>query len=203
AIDNYRPYLKRTKKKDATLRARIGNLEARLKASTPKPVHRPVHKPADKPTDKPADKPDEPGVAKPGVTPPVVSEPEDPKSSGGGGWMKIAGWSLVGVGGASIVTSFIFGAAAAGKASTVEEAYATAGYDWSAIQGFEADGKSFEGGQIVTLIVGIIAAGAGTTLLFLAPSGSAETEEAAPTTSAQVTPLIGGNILGLSTRFSF
>jgi predicted metal-binding membrane protein len=110
--------------------------------------------------------------------------------------MTWTGWSLVGVGAASLVTGIILGARAQSKAGAVEDAYALGAYDWSAIKPFEDDGKALQTGQIITLVVGGIAATGGAVLLLLAPSAERKT-------SASISPIISADTVGLAGSVRF
>ena len=193
AIEHYERYLRDTGLADSNLSARVENLKKRLEASrarptpapTPPPPGRPVNTPTPAPTPDPASTPS--------------ADPSDLSTATGtdrpSNWMKWTGWGLVGVGGASIVTSVITGVLAKRKSDAVERYHADANRDWSQVDGeLGSSGRSLEAAQIVTLIVGIAAASGGTALLLLAPKQRQ---------TARIAPLLGPDVAGLSTRFSF
>ena len=203
AIDHYTRFMRDTGRKDANLRARIRNLKRRLKRrrqrEQPKALAPPPPPPKAQPkrsepkpaprvsSTSPQAKPPQTNLAEPG--------PSTANAEQRWGLRQWAGWGLVGLGGASVVTSVILGVLAKRKADRIEEAYAVGRYDWSAIQHFESSGEALEVGQIVFLALGIAATAGGTACLLFWPNA-----ERAP---AAISPLAGPDHVGVMGRFSF
>jgi tetratricopeptide (TPR) repeat protein len=201
AIEHYKLYLKKTGKTDATIEARIRNLEARLKANTPvkkDPVKDPVKKDPVKKDPLKKDPLKDPVKKDPATTPP-------PKTSTGFNWMKWTGWGLIGVGAGMLAMGIAFGVRATKRASQVEDAYAR-GDEWADVKDFADTGKTFETIGIIGIVVGIVAAGGGTALLLLAPtdeSKSAAARRRRLARRAHIAPIITGNTVGLGGGFTF
>ncbi|PID38316.1 MAG: hypothetical protein CSB49_06240 [Proteobacteria bacterium] len=222
AIEHYRLYLKKTGKNDATVNARIRNLEARLTAATPKdPLEKkdPLKKkdPLDKkkdPLKKGAlDKKDslnkdslnKDSLNKDSLNKGAITS--TPAKSGGFNWMKWTGWGLIGVGAGMLAMGVAFSARASKRASQVEDAYAR-GDDWADVKDFADKGKTFEAIGIVGIVVGIVAAGGGTALLLLAPSDEPESAAARRRRRhgahrAHISPILTGNTVGIGGGFTF
>lgn len=174
AIRYYEEYLQTDPKNAATVNARINNLKRRMEHEkpteappppppkpTPEPVPESVPEPVPEPkpqpiVQKPADVDKEPAAT-------VVKTTDEPARSRPLRW---AGWITLGVGGASLVTSVVLGALAAGKASELEDANAE-GREWSEVKHLKDDGDTLAGGQILTAIVGGAAMITGAVLLYL------------------------------------
>jgi len=162
AIERYEEYLKKTPdaKGRATLEERIQNLRRRVKARQPGPVPTPAA-PTPPPAKTPAPPPEE-TVAPDGIeAAPVVV-----KSSSGSSPWRIAGWTAVGVGAASLVTAGILGALALSKTGEYEEAYEQHKPYSDARQTLDS-AESLERGSFIALGVGLAAAAAGTLILLL------------------------------------
>jgi tetratricopeptide (TPR) repeat protein len=181
AITFYRKYLDATGKKDPNTEARIKNLEARIEASRPKPPE-----PTSEPTSAPVARP------VPVVPPPRTDEPTGPRR--GVGWMTITGWTLIGVGAASLAAGIAMGALASGRASEVEDAYKDNTHDWADVKDTEKEGKRFNIGMIVGISVGVVAAGGGTALLFLAPRKERR---------VSVSPVFDGDSVGVAAAYRY
>lgn len=211
AIDHYERFLSESGKTSSTISARIRNLKARLAKQQPKepptPVLAPmlaVPPPTDPVTQPPADKPappkDEPQ--------PAATETQAPTE--GSSWMTWTGWTLVGVGVASVVTGIVLGMRAKAKSDLMKDAYACPvsdsprsdcpangqPFEWSTAQSeIEDPGKALQAGQIAALVIGGVAAAAGTTLLILKPSGERRT--------AHLAPMLSQDSVGVSGTFAF
>jgi tetratricopeptide (TPR) repeat protein len=185
AITFYRQYLDATGKKDTNTEARIKNLESRIAAQKPEPPPEPVPKPAPSRT-APSARPVPP------APPPRTEEPTFRRR--GVGWMTITGWSLVGLGAASLATGIAMGALAKGRASEVEDAYKDNTHDWADIKDTEQQGKRFNIGMIVGISVGVVAAGGGAALLILAPRQERR---------VSVSPLFDGESIGMTAALRY
>lgn len=180
AIEHYERYLKATDTSDPNLAARIENLRKRVAAARPQPAPEPTPTPAPEPT--PPAEPAQPEQPAP--------DPAQPAR-----WMTWTGWTLVGVGGASIVTSIVLGVFAQRKADAVERYWADKERDWAEVSVFEDEGKALQTGQIVTMIAGIAIAGGGVAMLLLAPKHESR--------RVTLTPQIGPGLVGVGGRWSF
>jgi tetratricopeptide (TPR) repeat protein len=175
AIRYYKEYLGTNPKNAATVQARINNLKKRMERKEPTPTPPPAPTPAPTPTPTPEPEPEPepepqptPEAEKPAevekepaaTVVKATDEPARPRP------LKWAGWITLGVGGASLVTSVVLGALAAGKASELEDANAE-GREWSEVKHLKDDGDSLAGGQILTAIVGGAAMVTGAVLLYL------------------------------------
>jgi len=226
AIDSYERYLKEEGKTDSTVQARIRNLKARLarrakreqqarerEDRTKAVVAPPPPVKARRPKPEPAVKPPQPAptVEPPPTKPPTVAKRPGLSEEGRSpAWMKWTGWSLIGVGAATIATSFILASRAKAKSDLLEEAYACpesnnpdcpspagSAYDWADVKDeIEGKGQTFEAAQIATLVIGIVAAGGGLTLLLLAP-------RLAQRHHARLSPMLGPDIVGVGGGFAF
>ncbi|MBK6848792.1 MAG: tetratricopeptide repeat protein [Proteobacteria bacterium] len=120
------------------------------------------------------------------------------------------GWSLIGGGGAVLVTSFVLGARAKAKADLTEKAYRCGAdpassqdcpstpYSWTQIESTVDDqGRALERAQVATLLVGLLAAGSGAAILVFAPRG-APTER-----RVQLTPALGPGSVAISGSLAF
>jgi tetratricopeptide (TPR) repeat protein len=180
AIAHYRRYLSETGKEDATIGARIRNLEARLEKQKAPP----------------------PPATQPATQPAAVTSPEKPKPAEpapppeqGTSWKTIAGWSLVGLGVAALGAGIAMGAVSGAKATEVEDAYRAGNLDWADLKDVEASGQGLEVGMIVGVCVGAAAAVGGAALLLLSRGGGER--------RASVSPLLGRDVVGLTGSVSF
>lgn len=120
------------------------------------------------------------------------------------------GWSLIGVGGAALVTSIVLGARAKAKAELTEKAYrcgadpASSGdcpatpYAWTQIENtIDRDGRALEGAQVATLLVGLIAAGSGAAVLAFAPRDTPVERR------VQLAPALGPGSVALTGQVAF
>ena len=167
ALEYYRRFLKRlpTTPRRSLVEARIKTLQERLdakKSKTPRPPSRPVKPVVTAPQPPPVTAPPPAPVTKP--TP--LSETPGPREDSPAttwGWKRTAGWTAVGVGGATLVTGIILGAMAAGKASEYEETRDTAPFE--DLEALQRDGGDLETAQIALLVAGGVVAAAGVGLL--------------------------------------
>jgi len=183
AAEFYSRYLKHNPPNAKMIKVRITNLQ-RLAQRKKKP--QPVPQPAPQP--KPASQPvAQPVVAQPATQPtppqptpqpspaepkpqPVMAQPTPqpgqgpaPKSR----TMWIAGWTMVGVGGAGLIAGLVLGGLAADKASWLEDQSASLKVEYADIKDEEALGRSLQTGQIVGLAAGGAIAATGVVLLIL------------------------------------
>ncbi len=125
---------------------------------------------------------------------PAKPVPLEPPSSGRP--LRLAGWVLVGAGGASLVAGVVLGAMASGKASDLEEANASgaARYrDWA--DDYDG-GEALQTGQVAALIVGGALAATGVTLLVVDALG--QRRERRAWIAPKLTPTGGGLHAGFS-----
>ena len=160
AVASYEGYLKSNPANAALVRTRIANLK-KLMAEKQKPKPQPQPQPQPKP------------------------QPVDPPSSTR--TMRIAGWSLVGVGAAAAVGGLAMGVVAGNKSDDLEAA-AAEHQEYADVKDDESLAKGLETGAIVGLAVGGAALAAGAVLLVLdMTGGEGETNTAwlapAPTAS--------------------
>jgi tetratricopeptide (TPR) repeat protein len=161
AIKLYEEYLTSSPSEKELILSRVKNLKSLLAskkaARDPKPKPKPAPKPMPVPKPKPTPKP----VVTPAPAP--VSPVEDPAPSRP---MRIAGWTLVGVGGAGLVAGIVMGALAADKASAMEDLGA-APVEYAGVQSDEDTGRAYQTGQIVGLAAGGALLVGGLTLVLL------------------------------------
>ena len=122
-----------------------------------------------------------------------VKEPEPTSSSA----MSVAGWALVGVGGAALVAGAVLGGLTLAKEAELEQAYADAEMTLAEMQDGEAQGEAMQTGAIVGLAVGGAVAAAGAVLLILNAGKKTEAR------GAWVAPSLGRQGGGVSAGFSF
>jgi tetratricopeptide (TPR) repeat protein len=205
AVTSYKRFLALTGRDRPMIRARIQNLERRLKsgkrhASTaPGPLKQPTTKTnADKTNTKLAVTPTRPDTGS-GTTPATPAQPDQPRDTGGRRtWSWWAGWIIAGAGVAAIGASIALGAAAASKASAVEGYYADGNRDWAQVKSLDDSGNSLEVGQIVTLVGGLVLGAGGAALLLFLPR-----QEASSVNSASVAPLLGNGRYGVAYHVRF
>ncbi len=125
--------------------------------------------------------------------PPAPAPAPEPSSSRA---MTIAGWSLVGLGGAALAAGAVLGGLTMAKESELEQAYADGDMTMAEIQDGEAVGKGMQTGAIIGLAVGGAAAVAGAVLLILDAKGEANT-------SAWLAPVLGRESGGVAAGFAF
>ena len=95
-----------------------------------------------------------------------------------GGAIPVAGWSLVGFGGAALVAGAVLGGLAMSKESELEQAFAEGQRTLAEIQDGEAQGEALQTGAIISLAVGGAAAAAGAILLILNSTSKPEARQA-------------------------
>lgn len=202
AIDLYNRFLKHDPPQAELVRQRVTNLtrlveRKKLKESQkeetaqPVPVPAPAPAPAPRPEPKAQPKPEpkaEPDPAPVAVKPSAV-EPSRP--------MRLAGWSLVGVGAASLITGLVLGVLAADKASELEDLNAAGATEYARVTDEEDAGRSLQAGQIAALAVGGAAAAVGAVLLVL------DARKAPDESRAWLTPSVGpgGAVVTAGVRF--
>lgn len=232
AIANYRRFLTERGSSDPTIKARIHNLENRLKeqergeagsaaAVVPPTTAESPGVPASQPAPAaPITTPHNDTSVPPAATPGPSTEPNPQPSR----WMKWTGWSLIGVGAVSLATSFVFGARAKAKSDLVEEAYlcpndpdpsdnclatqqSTGAYTWTQInQDIASKGKAFEAAQIATLVAGAVIGAAGVVLVAFAPSherAQARALHARRTPAATIAPMLSPEGVGIAGNVAF
>jgi len=112
--------------------------------------------------------------------------------------MMIAGWSLVGVGAASLAAGLVLGAMAAERASELEDHNASGTTEYTDVEGDEEAGRNLQAGQIAALAVGGAVAVTGAVLLILdARRDSGEKK------SAWLAPAVGPGAAGVTAGVRF
>ena len=178
AAEFYSRYLKHNPPNAKMIQVRITNLQRlaqRKKQPQPVPQPAPLPKPASQPVAQPKPQPiiaqpkPQPIIAQP-VIQPIIAQPKPqpgqepaPKSRS----MWIAGWTMVGVGGAGLIAGLVLGGLAADKASWLEDQSASLKVEYADIKDEEALGRSLQTGQIVGLAAGGAIAATGVVLLIL------------------------------------
>ena len=172
AIDLYNRFLKHEPPQAELVRQRVANLtrlvdKKRLKARQQIPAAETTAPAAEQaPASKPAPKPAPPRPA-PSESAPVKAAPGRP--------LRVAGWALVGVGAAAMITGVAMGVLAADKASELEDLNAGGVTEFAQVADKEDAGRGLQAGQIAALAVGGAAAAVGAVLLIL-DSSRASTE---------------------------
>ena len=153
AVKHYRLYLE--KRPDASNRdlveVRLKTLNARLRAQQLKREQAAAAS-SSQPASQEAAVTDAPA--------PEPEQPQEPADKPAGSWKATAGWATLGVGAASLVTGVVFGVLAKSKSDEHADGV-TQGQDFVVLDGIDADGKRFQTIQVVTLIIGGVAAAAG------------------------------------------
>ena len=93
-----------------------------------------------------------------------------------GSWKKTAGYALLGVGAAAVVSGVVFGIAASAKQAQFHNAVQTD----VATAGIKSTGRTFAVVADVSYLTGLIAAGAGSYLTFIEPKLKTHSPTAAP-----------------------
>lgn len=167
---------------------------------------------SDHPTSHPAETTDRPGAAarrrSSAVSPSPTAAPSSPSANLAakkkqGPWMRWAGWGFVGLGVASLAIGTMFALRAQSRSAAVEEAYATGGRSWSTVADFMATGKAFNRLFVIGLVTGIVASGVGATILLLAPGSERRSPRGSLRKSAQLSPIITPDQLGVTGRWTF
>jgi len=170
AIASYKTYLEQ--KPGASNRKlvekRIENIQRRLAGAEPA-------------------KPDKPAAPAPSPEP----EPEGK----GAGVIKIAGWSAVGLGVASLVAAGVMGGLALDRNSDYEEAYNTTHLRYSEAKHLLEDSRNFEKASFALLGVGVAAAAAGAGLLVWDMMRGEESDESSGEEAVSVRPTLGGMVV--------
>jgi len=180
AIKMYQQYLTIPPPNANMIQARINNLQRliRKKEAVERaraPATQPVA-PATQPSPASAPTPPRPAAAVEEKKPPskrVEDQPlpertladapvTKPRSRG----LRIAGWTLVGVGGASLVAGIVLGALSSSKASDLEQAWKR-GEPWENWRNIASKGETYEAAAMLTLIVGGVVAATGATLVIV------------------------------------
>jgi len=162
AVKQYEKFLESKPANAAVIQSRIANLKKRQEPTRPTP---PTPTPATQPT---AVKPP-PTVTKPLPPRPPPSKPAPPPPQRERSrWKRTTGWVLVGVGVASLGASIVLGVMAGKKKTELEDASTKQPPEkWSDWRDQEALGKQLQGGQILTLGIGALAAVGGGVLVYL------------------------------------
>lgn len=180
AIKIYRLYLKKQpdSPKRSLVEARLKNLEERKKAIAAAKAKPPVAKRPAKPVTKP---------------PPARPAPSPVRPAPSGGWKRTAGWVALGTGVASLGAGVAFTVLALDKADEFNASKKSKTY--VELLEIEDTGTAYGTAQIVTLVVGGVAAAAGAGLLlwhYLGKSG-----DKAARTSVSVSPFFSEHGFGL------
>ncbi len=154
--------------------------------------------PAPKPPPAPPASAPAPAATSVAPTVAVVSPAAPRDQSPGRTWKTTAGWTAVGVGGASLVAGMVLGVMARNKQSEFDEGAAVMA--WEDLEPIDRAGKRLQQGQIVTLATGgvVLVAGAG---LFLWDMLTGRGGRAV--TGASVAPLFTGRGGGVAAQVSF
>jgi tetratricopeptide (TPR) repeat protein len=133
---------------------------------------------------------------------PVTVTDSAPTTSEGGGGRRIAGWTLVGVGGALVVTSAVLGRVARSRAQEVEDTAAMNGRFDPAV---ERSGKAANAGAIGAGLLGVAAGVTGLILLVTGreSSASAATGPAGALARTPVYPIAAPGLAGAGARITF
>jgi hypothetical protein len=187
AIAKYQEFVATKPPNAPIIQARIKNLKRRMGAQKPEPEPKPKPKPELEPQPEPAEAAREPTaerpetepepqpVPKPDTTvsrrpakPTTVAPSESPRvNRRAGRGSRIAGWSLVSAGGASLVVGIVAGVLANRRANDLEERVAQNTDGWDTMRDDYEGGEAMELTQIITLSVGGAAVVTGAVLLYM------------------------------------
>lgn len=175
AIEMYQQYLTISPPNANMIKARIINLRRLIQKKEASqrpaaPASQPVATPASQPAPTPAPTPAAPPpvkVEKPEPEPEPEPRPEpkpepEPRSRA----MRIAGWTLVGVGGAALVAGIFLGTASSAAASDLEQAWER-GDSWEKWRDTVSEGETYEAAAVLSWIIGGALAATGATLVIV------------------------------------
>ncbi|MDQ1347163.1 MAG: hypothetical protein QG573_532 [Acidobacteriota bacterium] len=116
----------------------------------------------------------------------------------GSSWRTAAGWTALGVGGASLLAGIVCGALARAKADEFTDG-ASQNRTYAALSEVDRAGRRYQAAQIGTLIAGGVLVAAGGGLLIF----QARWRDAREARSTWIAPLLGGAQLGIAASGSF